>query len=130
MFQWSLKAMARMPHLDASIAIWIISCERCTKSRKRVNMTIDTALKELVFDPRIDLQHLRVVFQHLVEVVLGLSSRTRATVKVLPTINSSAAFASAAKSHISISPPVNIFSAKFCRNGQNCGTPHSAELEV
>src|SRR5215831_11375950 len=34
MFQWSLKAIARMPHLDASTAIWIMSWERCTKSGK------------------------------------------------------------------------------------------------
>jgi hypothetical protein len=40
--------------------------------RKSMDVTIDGTLKQLVLDPRIDLQHLRVVFQHLVKIILGV----------------------------------------------------------
>src|SRR5262245_52963346 len=39
---------------------------------KSMDMTIDSALKQLVLDTRIDLQHLRVVFEHLIKIVLGI----------------------------------------------------------
>ena len=65
-----------------------------------VNMTIDRAVEQFVLDPRIDLQHLRVVLQHLIEIILGVELAHSRDAQVRPTINSSAAFASAAKSHI------------------------------
>ena len=40
--------------------------------RKRMDVTIDGALEQLVLDPRIDLQHLRVVFEHLIKIILGI----------------------------------------------------------
>ena len=39
---------------------------------KRMDVTIDGALQQLVFYTRIDLQHLRVVFEHLVKIILGV----------------------------------------------------------
>jgi hypothetical protein len=42
------------------------------KVRKRMNVTIDGALKQVVLDPRIDLQHLRVVLEHLIKIILGI----------------------------------------------------------
>ena len=37
-----------------------------------MNVTIDGSLEQLIFDPRINLQHLRVVFQHLIKIVFGV----------------------------------------------------------
>src|SRR5436305_433979 len=39
------------------------------KIRIRVNVAVDRSPEQLVFDPRIDLQHLRVVLQHLIEII-------------------------------------------------------------
>ena len=38
----------------------------------RVNVTVDGVLKQLVLDARVDLEHLGVVLEHLIEVVLGI----------------------------------------------------------
>ena len=40
--------------------------------RKSMNVTIDGTLKQLVLDPRINLQHLRVIFEHLIKIILGI----------------------------------------------------------
>ena len=40
--------------------------------RKGVDMAIDSALKQFVFNPRIDFEHLRVVFEHLIKIILGV----------------------------------------------------------
>src|SRR5688572_6311106 len=37
-----------------------------------MDMAIDRSLKQLILDSRIDLQHLRVVFQHLVEIIFSV----------------------------------------------------------
>src|SRR5262245_14167359 len=42
------------------------------KVRKGMDMTIDSVLKQLVLDTRINLQHLRVVLEHLIKIVLGI----------------------------------------------------------
>src|SRR6266571_2970115 len=38
----------------------------------RMDVTIDRAFQQLVFNARINLEHLRVVFEHLIEVVLRI----------------------------------------------------------
>src|SRR2546422_2628239 len=38
----------------------------------RMDVTIDRALQQLVFNSRINFEHLRVVFEHLIEVVLRI----------------------------------------------------------
>ena len=77
-----------------------------------VDVAVDRALEQLVFDPRIDFQHLRVVFEHLIEIILGVElACTRSTLSVRPTIKLSAAAASAAKSHM-LSPSVDQFKVK------------------
>src|SRR5262249_60326154 len=38
----------------------------------RMDVAIDRALQQLVFNSGINLEHLRVVFEHLIEVVLGI----------------------------------------------------------
>src|SRR5262245_9183650 len=37
-----------------------------------MDVTVDSSLEQLVLDTRINLQHLRVVFQHLVKIILGI----------------------------------------------------------
>ena len=37
-----------------------------------MNVAINGPLQELIFDARLDLEHLRIIFEHLVEVVLGV----------------------------------------------------------
>jgi hypothetical protein len=56
MFQWSLKAMARMPHLEASYGNLDHILRAVNEIRKGMDMTIDRTLEQLVFNARIDLQ--------------------------------------------------------------------------
>ena len=37
-----------------------------------MDVAIDGSFQQLVLDARIDLEHLRVVFEHLVEIVFGI----------------------------------------------------------
>ena len=72
MFQWSLNAMARMPHLRRFDGDLNHVLRAMHEIRKGVDVAIDGALKQLVFDPRINLEHLRVVLQHLIKIILGV----------------------------------------------------------
>ena len=40
--------------------------------RVSMDMTIDGAVEQLVLDARIDLQHLRVILEHLIKIILGV----------------------------------------------------------